>query len=194
MPQTSKLPKTEVSQARIGPRDLKDPRSREYAIQTLYALKRYVKSKECDEKLIADELERIRKYRHWEILGYQSEDELLETEVGLNAGQIKERAQKLAQDAKPLAKHGEVGRGRNRDNDTISNGRGASYLAARLRRDAPEICDRLAAGEFPSVRAAAIEAGIVKVPTAFEVACKAYLKLDAKDRRGFAEWIQQQET
>lgn len=36
-----------------------------------------------------------------------------------------------------------------------------SYLVARLKRDAPDIADRLAAGEFKSARAAAIEAGII---------------------------------
>jgi hypothetical protein len=43
---------------------------------------------------------------------------------------------------------------------------GAAYLQARLRRDEPKIADALERGEFPSVRAAAIEAGIIKpVPT-----------------------------
>ena len=41
-------------------------------------------------------------------------------------------------------------------------GTSAVYLTARLRRDCPDIADRLDAGEFPSVRAAALEAGIVK--------------------------------
>lgn len=41
-------------------------------------------------------------------------------------------------------------------------GTSAAYLAGRLRRDRPDIADRLAAGEFPSVRAACREAGIVK--------------------------------
>jgi hypothetical protein len=41
-------------------------------------------------------------------------------------------------------------------------GTSAEYLASRLRRDHPAIADRLAAGEFKSVRAAARAAGIVK--------------------------------
>ena len=45
-------------------------------------------------------------------------------------------------------------------------GRGAVYLKARLRRDAPEIAAALERGEIKSARAAAIEAGIIKpVPT-----------------------------
>ena len=36
------------------------------------------------------------------------------------------------------------------------------YLTARLARDHPGILERMKAGEFKSVRAAALEAGIVK--------------------------------
>lgn len=44
------------------------------------------------------------------------------------------------------------------------SGRGTSqvYLLRRLARDAPEILERIKAGEFKSARAAAIEAGIIK--------------------------------
>ena len=38
------LDQREVGRARVGPRELKHPRSREYAIQTLYALKLYAES------------------------------------------------------------------------------------------------------------------------------------------------------
>jgi hypothetical protein len=36
------------------------------------------------------------------------------------------------------------------------------YLTARIARDRPDILDRMKAGEYPSVRKAALEAGIVK--------------------------------
>lgn len=44
----------------------------------------------------------------------------------------------------------------------------ADYLTARIKRDAPEIAARLEQGEFKSVRAAAIEAGIVKQHSSME--------------------------
>jgi hypothetical protein len=62
-------------------------------------------------------------------------------------------------------------------------GRGASYLTRRIARDAPDILEQMKAGEFPSVRQAAIAAGIVKVPTPLEAAMKAARKLNAIDRR-----------
>lgn len=55
-----------------------------------------------------------------------------------------------------------------RDNVTRFSERGNSqaYLLRRLARDAPEVLDRVKAGEFKSARAAAIAAGIIKpVPT-----------------------------
>lgn len=41
-------------------------------------------------------------------------------------------------------------------------GTSADYLTARIKRDHPEIAERMKAGEFSSVRQAALEAGIVK--------------------------------
>ena len=48
----SLLDPVEVRKAQVGPRQNKDPRSREYAIQTLYALKLYLDSKEADEERV----------------------------------------------------------------------------------------------------------------------------------------------
>lgn len=78
---------------------------------------------------------------------------------------IEERksAQARAQAPKPLAAHGGIGQGRNRVDVINSNGgTGADYLTARIARDHPAILERMRAGEFSSVRAAAREAGIVK--------------------------------
>jgi hypothetical protein len=45
---------------------------------------------------------------------------------------------------------------------SADGGTGREYLMARLARDRPDILERMKAGEFASVRAAAIEAGIIK--------------------------------
>ena len=77
--------------------------------------------------------------------------------------------------AQPLAQHGEIGNGRGDESRVAdSHSKSASQLSSdsqerilrRLARDAPEILDRVKAGEFKSARAAAIEAGIIRpVPT-----------------------------
>ena len=70
-----------------------------------------------------------------------------------------------AAQAQPLAAHG-GDRSGEQDSVTTLKDRGQAYLLRRLARDAPEILERVKAGEFKSARAAAIEAGIVKdVPT-----------------------------
>jgi hypothetical protein len=45
----------------------------------------------------------------------------------------------------------------------LQGGGNPDYLAARIKRDAPDIAARI--DEFPSIRAAAIEAGIVHPPS-----------------------------
>jgi hypothetical protein len=46
-------------------------------------------------------------------------------------------------------------------------GNSSDYLTRRLARDRPDLIDRMKAGEFRSVRAAALEAGIVKPSVSF---------------------------
>lgn len=55
------------------------------------------------------------------------------------------------------------------------------YLTARLKRDNPEILEKYKQGEFPSVRQAAIAAGIVNVPTALERVFKLLPKLSKEE-------------
>ncbi len=86
-----------------------------------------------------------------------------------------ERAKQAGKEAPVLAGHGELGNGRKDESrpDIVRStqfGNKAEYLAARIKRDHPEIASRLAQGEFKSVRAAAIEAGIVKSPTKLDKA------------------------
>jgi hypothetical protein len=56
-------------------------------------------------------------------------------------------------------------------------------LLRRLARDYPDILARYERGEFKSVRAAAIAAGIIKRPSLFDQFCKLIAKMSADDRR-----------
>lgn len=60
-----------------GPRELKDPKSKGYAMQTLRALKRYLESVRLDQERVDKELQRIDLYQHWQVLGFESKDEML---------------------------------------------------------------------------------------------------------------------
>jgi hypothetical protein len=65
-----------------SPRQLKDPRSSEYALQTIMVLKRLLETENAERKSIEKELALIRQYRHWEVLGYDDERALLLGEFG----------------------------------------------------------------------------------------------------------------
>jgi hypothetical protein len=65
------------------------------------------------------------------------------------------------------------------------HGNDATYLTSRIARDAPEVLERMKAGEFKSARAAAIEAGIVKPPDIFRALCRLWGKATEAERARF---------
>lgn len=101
-------------------------------------------------------------------------------------GETKNRVQEIAEDAKPTLSGDELrearaeggkkggrpkveekdGEQENLDYDItkVSRLRGTdpSYLASRIARDRPDIHEKMKAGEYRSVRSAAVEAGIIK--------------------------------
>jgi hypothetical protein len=58
-----------------------------------------------------------------------------------------------------------------------------------LKRDAPEIAQALARGEFKSARAAGKAAGFIRDPTPFELAVRAIKKMDGRERAKLIRWI-----
>jgi len=173
--QKSLLDDKEVKRAQVGPRQMKDPRSREYAIQTLHSLKRYLSSKEVDEKRIKEELDDIKANRHWEVLGYASMDEYLKIETGYTATEILGQARKMviqavcarAEEMGPIDNGGDrrSEKARNQFDNSKTETKGGNdqtYLARKIMTDSPETFDRLKQGEYRSVRAAAMDCGIVK--------------------------------
>jgi len=70
-------------------------------------------------------------------------------------------AQQRASEAKELPRTGTIGNGRRSDNITpTSRGSDPDYLAARIKRDYPDIHERLLAGEYTTLHAAALDAGL----------------------------------
>jgi hypothetical protein len=105
-----------------------------------------------------------------------------EPQVAVGIEAIKAKVQEAR--AKPLADVGEIGNGR-KDESRVDNinptkgGTGTDYTLRRLARDAPEMLDKIEAGEL-SVNAAAIQAGIRKKPTPEEVCVKAFDKSESR--------------
>lgn len=74
----------------------------------------------------------------------------------------------------------------NGSNTTISDvGRGAAYLVAKLKRDAPEFAERLAAGEFKSARACALAAGVIEETTPLTKLRRAWKRATPEERTAF---------
>lgn len=71
-----------------------------------------------------------------------------------------------------------------------SGGNGSSYLLRRLARLRGDWIERYEAGEFTSVRQAAIAAGIVKVPSVLEKLRKLWAKASEADRRTFMDEVE----
>ena len=70
----------------------------------------------------------------------------------------------------------------------------SSYLSRRLLRDAPAVFDALKAGEYRSVRAAAIAAGIVRVPSNLAIALRAYARLTPEEKAQFKTQCEENQT
>jgi hypothetical protein len=78
------------------------------------------------------------------------------------------------------------GRGKKTGDDITRFTRGTtgrSYLAARIKRDRPDIAARI--DDYPSIRAAAIDAGIVRVPTPLDTLRRAWRQASQEDRETF---------
>jgi hypothetical protein len=75
-----------------------------------------------------------------------------------------------------------------RDNVTkLKRGNEASYLAARLKRDFPDIAAAVERGEYPSMRKAALAAGIVKPPDPLRQAQRLWEKMLPEERDAFED-------
>jgi hypothetical protein len=175
-----------------GPRDQKDPTSKEYAIQTVRALKQYLEAADIDEDRVREELQRIDRYRHWKVLGYKSRAEMLQAEgLADRLRKIRRRIKQLdgktinaADNYDPSPGSLDIVKA-----SRMGAGNSADYLTARLKRDHDDIFQRLAGGEFRSVRQAAIAAGIVKVPGGLDRLRAAWKKATKEERLAFLEEI-----
>ncbi|MBU6172965.1 MAG: hypothetical protein KGQ60_04140 [Planctomycetes bacterium] len=129
-------------------------------------------------------IEIARENKAWKPLGYVSLDAFLlkeskVTPTALKAIELAAPGTKLRDVVDPLAKHGgdrksEQDQG---TNSTLNRGGNTTYTLRRLARDAPELLDKIEAGEL-SVNAAAIQAGIRRKPSPLEVCVKNFCKSD----------------
>ena len=205
----SNLDPKEVSKARVGPRQLKNPRSKAYAIQTLCSLRRCLESLKCDKRRVEEELLLIDQHKHWEVLGYKSRQDMIDAELldmsevgssnaedmGLVSLSAK-AAQMVKDEGISFAEAGKLNGGISRQavhKASTKNSQGEQKVdtpewlkgntAKALFRKLPKKLQDQAAKKEISVRGAAIKAGIIKVKTPVEKAVKAFSNLEYDDMK-----------
>jgi hypothetical protein len=94
----------------------------------------------------------------------------------------------VVKDARTVAKHGGA-RGQVDNVNLKKGGNSSSYLAGVLKRDHPDIATALEKGEYRSVRAAAIAAGIVKVKTPLDTLRSTWAKASEDERTTFLQEV-----
>lgn len=127
-------------------------------------------------------IEIARENKAWKPLGYVSLDAFLlkeskVTPTALKAIELAAPGTSLRDVFDPLAKHGGDRKSEDYQVDNVNlktkGGNDTEYTLRRLKRDAPELLDKVEAGEL-SVNAAAIQAGIRKKPTPEDVCLKSF--------------------
>jgi hypothetical protein len=181
---------TEREKALFGPRDMKEEGSVEWCWQTLDLLKNRWEQKTFTDKKWQDAILEIERHRIYEKIPtenpYGSLDVMLKAEIGHTREEAERELLEHGGDRRSAAFREKQG-----NNVTLNRGNRNAYLRARLERDHPEILEALEQGRYRSVRAAAIAAGIVRVPTPLEVAKKAYGKLSHSERQEFWNWVEE---
>jgi hypothetical protein len=113
-------------------------------------------------------VESFAEHQGWQELGFLTWEKFCETKLQVAADKLRAEAENrvasIATHAKPLAEHGDekrISHGYNRNLESLDKGNNAAYLTARIARDRPDILEDMKQGKYKSVRAAAIDAGII---------------------------------
>lgn len=174
--------------------------TRPWAVFFLNRAKLARRDLDSDAQRLRDLLVRLKDGKAWKALDERSFNSLCRRELQLTDNQVAAIASSNAGDSlKAVLKRAPdmPGQGRRTDLQPRADGtklethgsNQSSYLAARLKRDRPDIVARIDAGEFKSIRAAAIAAGIVKVKTALEQLHHWWARADMIERKQFLDEV-----
>lgn len=144
--------------------------SRLWSLWVANEIRKTVYNKQQADQRLRWLVEAFKEHQGFQSIGFLSWEEFCERKLQKQADEVDKAltpVQRAAIEAQPERIKPE---GRppndtdNRDNYNSFGTRGtdAEYLTARIARDRPDILDDMKAGKYRSVRAAAIEAGIVK--------------------------------
>ena len=149
----------------VGDHDA-EPGSAAWAKWFVWQTKKTREELESEASSLCRLLDKLEKHEAWKPLNLASFSMLCSKELGLSSENV-DAIRKAKPGEKVQVVLGKHGGDRKSRNDQVNNvnligGNDPSYLTARIRRDNPELAEKLEAGEFKSVRAAALAAGIVQ--------------------------------
>jgi hypothetical protein len=177
-----------------------EPGSRSWAVYFVNRAKIVRDQVHNDVSSLKSIVERLEKHEAWKHFGLPSFSMLCATKLKLASEELdaimKAKRGQTVGEVLALKPHGGDRKldqaDRNENVSLIDDyGNSATYRIAKLKRDAPEIAERLASGEFPNVREAERAAGM-PVPnklTALEKIQRAFTRLDAGDQARFVYWL-----
>ena len=145
--------------------------SRLWSLWVANEIRKTVYNKQQADQRLKWLVESFKEHQGFQSIGFLSWEEFCERKLQKPADEVDKAltpVQQQAMEAKTLNGHGgdrrsePVKQGDNYNLEIEQRGTDAEYLTARIARDRPDILDDMKAGKYRSVRAAAIDAGIVK--------------------------------
>lgn len=157
----NRAPLPDRDRAQAGPRQLKEPGSPDWCWQTVYYLKDCMRHVGEEWRQAEQVLEELVKTRAWQVIPpeqpYGTLNKMLKAEIGLDERSIKDLIRKAR-----LPDHGGDRKSAEFQANNVSLktdcGNSETYTVRRLRRDRPDLADRVERGEL-SAHQAAISAG-----------------------------------
>ena len=143
--------------------------SRSWCLYTANEIRKMLYDKQQLGARLHDYVSAFQERQGWQELGFLTWGEFCVKRLQVKADEVEAEARAriaaMAEQAKPLAANGgdrktEQYNNYNTDSPTVQ-GTSPEYLTARIARDRPDILERMKAGEYKSVRSAAIDAGII---------------------------------
>ena len=144
--------------------------SRLWSLWVANEIRKAVYDKQQTDHKLKQLVEAFKDRQGYQAIGFLTWEDFCQRKLQKQADEVDKAltpVQQKAMEAEPVARQGRPEQNK-LDNcqvlsaENMGGGNSAEYLTARIARDRPDVLDDMKAGKYRSVRAAAIDAGIVK--------------------------------
>lgn len=143
--------------------------SRSWCLYTANEIRKMLYDKQQLGARLHDYVSAFQERQGWQELGFLTWEDFCVKRLQVRADEVEAEARAriaaIAESVKPLAAQGRPTGDEKHNNYNVFScevqGTDPEYLTARIARDRPDILERMKAGEYKSVRSAAIDAGII---------------------------------